>query len=135
MKISSAPFAQTLRTLAPVCTQPGTFVDDNPTNTQLLVSAGPEGALVTEISAFPRGTITATNAMLFLSKDGGTTKRLVDMKTVAAWTSSTTSAPAQTMFGYSELAPLRLEANDKLYISIAVSQASGVVFKSEWSDF
>lgn len=134
-KTFTAPFAQTLRTATAVCTLAGTFVDDNPTNTVLLATAGAEGSLVTEISVMPRATNTAANVLLFLSKDGGTTKRLINSRLIPATTVSNTVATPVTAFDYTELAPLRLEALDKLYVSTAVALVAGFVFKAEFTDY
>ena len=132
----TAPFAQTPKTSTAVVTAAGTFVDDAPTNTQLLVTAGSDGCIVTSLAAMPRATVTASKLMLFLSKDSGTTKRFIDSVLMAAYTSANTTATPVTIFGnISEGSPLRLEAGDQLYVSSAVALASGIVFEAQFTNF
>jgi len=132
----TAPFAQTPKTATAVVTGAGTFVDDAPTNTVLLVTAGSDGCILTSLSALPRATVTASKLMLFLSKDSGTTKRFIDSALMAAYTSANTTATPVTLFSaYSEAAPLRLEAGDQLYVGSAVALAGGIVFAAEYTDF
>lgn len=135
-KTFTAPFAQTPKTAQAVVTAAATVVDDAPTNTQLLLTAGADGCIVTALSAMPRATVTASSLVLWISKDGGTTKRLIDSELMAAQTLATTTAIAETVFSrISESAPLRLEAGDKLYVGSQVALASGIVFKAEYTDF
>lgn len=136
-KIFTAPFAQTPRTATAVTTAACVVgTNDTPTNTVLLTAAGAEGAILTNLSAMPRATATATSLLLFLSKDGGTTKRLIDSELLAAQTVNNTTAINEIQFSrYSEDSPLRLEANDQLYVGAAVALAAGIVFKAELSDF
>jgi hypothetical protein len=61
------------------------------------------------------GTTTASQVNLYLSKDSGTTQRLIASGAAAAYTWAVTTAPSPVDFGYSESAPLRLEAGDRLY--------------------
>lgn len=135
-KTFTAPFAQAPKTATAVCTAADTVADDAPANTQLLLTAGADGALVTRIWAMPRATVTATRLSLWLSKDGGTTKRLIDSELMAAHTVAATTAIPETAFtNYTESLPLRLEAADKLYVGAGVALASGIVFKAEFTDF
>lgn len=135
-KTFTAPFAQTTKTATAVCTAAGTNADDSPTNTVLLVTAGSEGCIITKVSAVPRGTVTATCLNLFISKDAGTTKRLKYSETMAAQTIATTAGVSRTVFAdISEASPLRLEAADRIYVSIGVALTNGVVFSAEQVDF
>jgi hypothetical protein len=135
-KTFTAPFAQTPKTATAVVTAAGTFVDDAPTNTQLLVTAGSDGCIVTSLAALPRATVTAAKLMLFLSKDSGTTKRFVDSALMSAYTSANTTATPVTLFAsISEATPMRLEAGDQLYVGSAVALASGIVFEAQFTDF
>ena len=136
-KTFTAPFAQTPKTatasVSAAATNQGT---DSPTNTVLLLTAGSDGCIVTRLYALPRNTVTATVVQLFLSKDGGTTQRLIDAETMAAYTASVTTAAPKTIFSsYSESSPMRLEAGDKLYVGVMVAPTSGTVFKAEYTDF
>lgn len=135
-KTFTAPFAQTTKTSTAVLTTASVISSDSATNTQLIATAGTDGALVTSVSMIPRATVTATALYLFLSKDGGTTLRLIDSELMAAYTMAATTAVPETKFtNVNEVTPIRLEAGDKLYASIGVALASGIVAKCEWTDF
>lgn len=136
-KTFTAPFAQTPKTATAVVTAASSsLAGDAPTGTVELMTAGVDGAIVTSLSAMPRATVTATSLLLFLSKDGGTTKRLIDSELMAAHTVAATTAIPETKFGnVSETTPIRLEAGDKLFVGSQVALVSGIVFKSEWTDF
>lgn len=136
-KTNTAPFAQTPKTATAVCTTAAASTNtDTPTNTQLLVTAGADGAIVTRIWAVPRNTVTATRLDLYLSNDGGTTKRLIDSELMSAWTVATTTAIPETTFSsYTETTPLRLAATDRLYVAAAVTLADGIVFRAEYTDY
>lgn len=135
-KTFTAPFAQTPKTATAVTTAVATVTDDNPSNTVLLLTAGADGAILTRLSAIPRATVTASSLCLWISSDGGTTKRLVDSALMAAFTVATTTAVAVTTFStYTETTPLRLAASDKLYVGSQVALAGGIVFKAEYTDF
>lgn len=136
MKTNTAPFAQTTKTATAVVTAAATVADDNPSNTVLLLTAGTEGAIVSRLTAMPRATATAASLVLFLSKDGGTTKRLIDSELMAAYTMAATTAIPETAFSnISDNSPLRLEAGDKLYVGSQVALASGIVFSAQWMDY
>lgn len=136
-KTYTAPFAQTPKTATAVVTAAvSSLVSDAPTGTVELLTAGADGAIVTSLWAIPRATVTASSLLLFLSKDGGTTKLLIDSELMAAHTVAATTAIPETKFGnVSETAPIRLEAGDKLYVGSQVALAGGIVFKAEWTDF
>ena len=136
-KTFTAPFAQTPQTATAVVTgAAGTITGDSPTNTVELLTAGSDGAILTRLTAIPRATVTASSLCLWISKDGGTTKRLIDSELMAAFTVATTTAIAETAFTlYTETTPLRLAAGDKLYVGSQVALASGIVFKAEYTDF
>lgn len=136
-KTFTAPFAQTPKTATAVATSAvESLTTDAPTNTVEIFTAGSDGAIVTRLTAIPRATVTATALYLFISKDSGTTKRLIDSELMAAQTVATTTAIAETTFGnISEETAIRLEAGDKLYVGIGVALASGIVFKIEATDY
>ena len=135
-KTFTAPFAQTTKTGTAVLTTASTITTDAATNAVIVATAGADGAIVTKLSFMPRATVTATALYLFLSKDNGTTLRLIDSELMAAYTMAATTATPETKFSnISEDTPLRLEAGDKLYVSIGVALASGIVAKCEWTDF
>ena len=131
----TAPFAQTPKTATAVVTAVATLTD-TPSNTVLLVTAGSDGAILTRLTAIPRATVTASSLVLFISKDGGTTQRLIDAELMAAYTMATTTLVPETTFSlYTETTPLRLEASDRLYVGSQVALAGGIVFRAEFTNF
>jgi hypothetical protein len=74
--------------------------------------------------------------VVFISKDSGTTQRLIDSELMAAFTVATTTAIPETTFAlYTETTPLRLEAGDRLYVGSQVALAGGIVFRAEFTNF
>lgn len=136
-KTFTAPFAQTVRTATAVATAAvANLTTDAPTNTVELLTAGPEGALVSRLTAIPRATVTASSLLLFISKDGGATKRIIGSVLMAAHTvAATTKIPVTVFDEYSEATPLRLEAGDSLYVGTQVAAASGIVFLAERMEY
>lgn len=135
-KTMTAPFAQTPKTATAVATGAATVATDTPSNAVLLLTAGTEGCIVTALAAVPRATVTASSLCLWISKDAGTTMRLIDSELMAAQTLAATTAIAETVFSrISESSPLRLEAGDKLYVGSQVALASGIVFTAQYTDF
>jgi hypothetical protein len=113
-------------------------LDESPTGTTLLMTAPTGGAIVTKVSAMvvePACTAAAMLA-LYLSKDAGTTKRMIRAVAHTAYTFATTTAPAQDDFGFTESAPLRLEAGDVLYAQMRYASAvtDAAHFKAEYTD-
>lgn len=135
-KTFTAPFAQDPKTATAVATLASAITNDTPTNTVEILVAGADGAILTRLTAMPRATVTASSLVLFISKDAGTTRRLIDSELMAAHTVATTTAIPETVFTlYSETTPLRLEAGDRLYVGSQVALASGIVFRAEFTDF
>lgn len=133
---NTAVFAQTPKIGTAVATAAAAITNDTPTNTVELLTAGADGCIVTRLTAIPRATVTASSLVLFVSIDGGTTKRLIDSELMAAYTMATTTAVPETAFAnYTETTPLRLPANAKLYAGSQVALASGIVFRAEYTDF
>jgi hypothetical protein len=131
----TAPFAQTPKTATAVVTAVATLTD-TPANTVLLVTAGSDGAILTRLTAIPRATVTASSLVVFISKDSGTTQRLIDSELMAAFTVATSTAIPETTFAlYTETTPLRLEAGDRLYVGSQVALAGGIVFRAEFTNF
>jgi hypothetical protein len=135
-KTFTAPFAQTPKTASAVATAASADLHlDTPTNTVLLCTVGADGGLLTRLSAIPRATVTASSLLLWVSLDGGTTKRLVDSALMAAHTvAETTAVPVTPFTRYSESAPERLQAGASLYVGSAVALAGGIVFTAEYTD-
>jgi hypothetical protein len=73
---------------------------------------------------------------IFRDNDGsGTVRRLVQRQLQAAQTIDTTTVCPTTSFGYSESNPLILRANEKLYASMTVALAGGIVVNVEGSNY
>lgn len=134
-KTFTAAFAQDPKTFNAVATAAvGSLTGDSPTSTVQLLTAGPDGAIVTKITAIPRDTVTASALYLFLSKNG-TTKRLLASAVMPAHTVAATTEIPVVDFGYSETEPLRLEAGDQLFVGIGVAASGGVVFTAQSTDY
>ena len=134
-KTFDAPFPQTPKISTAVVTAACVIgTADAPTNTVLLVTAGTEGAIVTNLSAMPFNTVPLSSLLLFLSNDGGVTKRLIDSEVMQAFGLTTNAVIPETQFSrYSEQSPLRVGANDRLYVGSQV--ATNAVFKAEFTDY
>jgi hypothetical protein len=139
-KTNTAAFAQAPRTATGVATAAvANLSTDTPTGTVKLLQAGPEGAIVTRLTAQPRNTLTATTGLVLLlakSADAYATQRLVDSVTMAAQTLGVTTGITKTYFSdFSETTPLRLEAGDQLFVGTQTALAAGIVFRAEITDF
>lgn len=135
-KVHQPAFAQTPRTWTAVVTAAAADLDtDEPTGTVLLAEAGAEGCIMTSLTAIARATATASSLLIFLSKDGGTTQRLIGSALLPAHTVAATTAIPVVDFGYTETEPLRLEAGDQIYVGAGVALAGGIVFAARSTDF
>lgn len=106
----------------------------SPTNSVLLVTAGPNGGRLTKLQAIPTATIsTANQIQLFRSKDGGTTKFFADSALMATYTMAQSTEAPTTDFGFSEANPLILAPNERVYM--AEGQTAGVNVVAEWADY
>lgn len=134
-KTFTAPFAQTPKiSTCATSAACATITGDAPTNTVLLFTAGAEGSLLTRLTAMPRATVTASSLLLFTSNDAGTTMRLIDSALMAAFTVAATTAIDKTTFStYSDSTPLRLTANERLYVGNQV--AGNVAWRAETMDY
>lgn len=126
---------QTPKAATCVLTTASTDIDDAPTTAVTLLTAGANGARVTSVTAMPRATVTATNICLYVSTDGGTTKRIVDSVLMSAHTVANTTAIPVTDFGYAEATPMILPANAVLYATTAVSLTEGIVVFAQYADY
>jgi len=125
---------QTPRSAAVGLTTGNANFTTSPGSTQLLVTAGANGARVTRLWAVPLEPInTANNIQLYRSYDGGTTKFLADSKLMATVTPGAAVANTPTDFGYSDSNPLVLAANERLYVAEGQTEAVNVV--AEWADY
>ena len=126
---------QAIKSGTAVATTANSTYSDSPTNTAVLITAGPNGSRVTKISAVARATVTITELQLYRDGDGsGTAKRLFNSRQMAAYTVAQTTGNTPTDFGYSDGNPLILAPGEKIYAGIGVSNA-GIVFTAEWQDY
>lgn len=134
MAVSNVPvFAVTPRITSATATTlfaltgAGSVLDNNPSNTVLLWTAGSLGSLMTDITVIPRATLVACWAGLFYSTDSGTNKVLLSTVLLAAQTLSTTVAVVEYKFTVAtESLPMRMSASDRLYFGISATNASGI---------
>lgn len=140
-KVYDAPFPQNPRTGSPVFKDAVAMgVVNEPSNTQLLFTAGPEGAVLTGLWAIPCGTVPATGLYLFRAPAGaGVKKYFIDSEAMPALATFSTAAKiSKVKFAeYSELSTLRLGPGESLHGGIGVACPNGVVFfvqESEYDD-
>ena len=126
-------FAVGQRSAVAACTAAKTTYADA-TNAVLLLTAGTNGSLVSKLSATPRATVTATQLILLVSTDAGSTFHLLATQLMAAYTMAATTQAASVDFGYSDTAPLRLGPNERLYVGIGVALAGGIDFFASAQD-
>jgi hypothetical protein len=106
----------------------------SPTNTQLLVTAGANGARLTKLQAIPCATVgTANQVQMFRSVDGGTTKFFADSALMATYTMAQTTEAPTTDFGYTDDNPLILQPNERIYM--AEGQSVSINAIAEWADY
>lgn len=109
-----------------------------PNNTQLLMTAGPEGALVTSLYAIASGTHTATQAALFIRRASEPAEQrtlLTSIHIIGQGVTATSPIPRHVFDIASDAAPLRLGAGDELYFGIAIPQADGIFAHALYTDF
>lgn len=112
-----------------------TAYDTPSANVLILFTTGAQGGRLTKLSAIPRATVTATQLQVFISPDGGTTKRFVDSALMAAYTMAQTTEAPTTDFGYSEDNAFILGPNESIYVGAGVALATGIVFRAEWGNY
>jgi len=95
-----------------------------------LARTSANGARITRLTALARATNTATELQLYVSNDGGTTKRLIRSTLMAAYTVAQTTGQTAVDMGYSDSSPLILAASETLYVGIGVTN-TGIVFRAE----
>ena len=88
------------------------------------------GARISRLTALARATNTATELQLYVSPDGGTTKRFIKSVLLPAYTVAATTAQTGADFGYTDSSPLLLAPNETLYVGISVSN-TGIVFDAQ----
>ena len=96
-----------------------------------MARTGINGVRITRLTALARATVGATELQLFVSNDGGTTKRFIRSALMNAATVSGSTAQPVVDFTYSDTNPLILSAAETLYVGIGATLASGIVFRAE----
>lgn len=105
-----------------------------PTNTVLLATAGANGARLTRLEALATGAQQATQVQFYRSTDLGATKRLIRAKGFPGYTIANTNDIPVLDFGYSDVNPLILGANEQIYVASA-NTVSGINARAEWGDY
>lgn len=95
-----------------------------------LARTSANGVRITRLTALARATNTATECQLYVSNDGGTTKRFIKSVLMSAYTVAASTAQTGADFGYTDSSPLILMASETLYVAIGVTN-TGVVFRAE----
>lgn len=133
MPVTATPiFTQAVNNGIAICTAAETSYTA-PTTRQLLLTAGANGSLMKSVKAIPRATVTATQLQLYSSKDAGVTFQLLPYSAVmTAYTLAATTAVPATDLGISNR---RLAPGERIYASIGVALANGIVFDAEYEDF
>lgn len=109
---------------------PTNTVEFLPANGNAISVAAPRGMRLTRIAALARATPTATELQLYVSDSTGATKRFVKSVLMAAYTVAQTTAQALADFGYSDSSPLILQAGERLWFAIGVTN-TGIVARAE----
>ena len=95
-----------------------------------LARTSANGARITRLTALARATNTATELQLYVSNDGGTTKRLIRSILMAAYTVAQTTKQTEADFGFSDTSPLILQAGEQLWLATGVTN-TGIVGRAE----
>lgn len=126
--------AQSVKSANAITTAAKTTYNDS-TNAVSLLTAGANGAVLYGLTALPRATLgSAAQLQLYRSRDAGTTLYLCRLVTLAAYTMATTTSPTAADFLFTEETPLRLAANEVLYVGSAVALAGGIAFDAQYED-
>lgn len=137
------------RTLTAVVTLASVYTTDAPTNTaQLQAGNGTNGSLanysvpaggglMNVLRAVPRQSVTAaTVLLLFVSQDGGATKRLIATAASAAQTIDVNNAPKVITFStITTDDPYRAQEGDQFFVGASNAQTNGWVFSANITEF
>jgi hypothetical protein len=106
----------------------------NPTNTQLIFTAGSNGARLTRLTFLPQETTGGSGVIqIFRSIDGGTTKYWTKAVTFSSDTVSSTDGPVELDAGFSDDVPMMLSGNEKVYFAPSVAKTFCAV--AEYGDY
>lgn len=114
-------------------TTANTTFSTTPTNTQLIVTAGANGARLTRLEFIPLENVTANALQWYRSTDAGATKYLAGMATGGTDTVSGTDPATTVNSGYSDNNPMILQANERVYVATGITKGYHVV--AEWADY
>ncbi|MFA6043619.1 MAG: hypothetical protein WC718_01430 [Phycisphaerales bacterium] len=114
-------------------TTANTTFTTTPTNTVLLVTAGANGSRLTKLEFVPLENVTANALQWYRSTDSGTTKYLAGMALGGSDTVSGTDAATTVSGGFSDDAPMILQANERIYVATGITK--GYHVNAEWSDY
>lgn len=134
MAVNNDPvFGKTPKHAAAAVSAANTALDGTGTITTLL-TAGVDGAIVTNLKCWATATGTAKRCNLFVSTDGGTTWKLHESQLMAAYTvaNTTVQTPVTFVDKTDPNAAIVLPANAKIGVTIMVAEA--VVFAAEYQD-
>lgn len=134
MAVNNDPvFAKTPKHAAVAVSSANTNLDGTGTITTLL-TAGPDGAIVTSLKCWATATSTAKRCNVFVSTDGGTSWKLHDSGLMAAYTvaNTTVQTPVTFVDKSNPDAVIVLPGDGQLGVTIQVAEA--VVFTAEYSD-
>lgn len=124
---------QTPRSAACAVSTANTTFSTSPSNTVLLLTAGPNGARITKLQAVPLETVTANFLQIYRSQDGGSTKYLTAAATGSSDTVSGADGPTIIDFGISDEYPMMLGPGESLYVATGISKSHH--FIAEYADY
>lgn len=135
MTANSVVFPQGINTAQAAVTAAKTTYGDN-ANAVLLLTAGATGSIVYGMTALPKGVLAAdTKVMLFRSQDAGVTLSYIRSVLVKAYAAdAATTVPTLADFGFTETAPLRLKATERLYVGGFAAAANGIAIDAQYED-
>jgi hypothetical protein len=105
-----------------------------PTQTTLLMTAGPNGGRLTRLETLASASQGASQVQFYSSVDAGVTKTLIRAKAFPAYTLTTTSTSPVLDMDYSDASPLILAAGERIYVGSAVT-VTGINGRAEWADY
>lgn len=127
---------QHVKTAYAVCTAAKSDYTSTTNAVRLLpLATVPNGALVKKVTAIPRGSNPTSNKLHLYGSPDGTTMYLTDSALLPAYSDSTGTATTKADFGYTNDAPLRVQAGEELWVATSVAVTGGVVFRVEYEAF
>ena len=137
MNTMTAPFAQKFAASNAIVTAAlGGIGTSTITGAQLLATGGTNGSIVFDVTAVPRGTVTASSLVLFRVKSATPTVfNLIKSQAMPAYTFAVTTAITETAFAtVTPTTPILLEPGEMLYAGSQVALAAGIVFDASRAD-